>query len=61
MTVKINGKPGLKKLLCAAMVLILAVLPLSVAASAAANTNEPFIFVSGYAGWGQYSEINDTF
>jgi len=61
MIVKNYGKPSLKKLLCVAMVLIFAVLPLSVSVNAAATANEPFIFVSGYAGWGQYSEINDTF
>lgn len=57
--------PVLKKLLCIILVLVLTALPLSTAAGAVgsttAKTNYPFVFVAGYAGWGHYDKINETF
>jgi triacylglycerol esterase/lipase EstA (alpha/beta hydrolase family) len=55
----------LKKWLCVILVLVLTALPLSTAAGAvgstAAKTNYPTVFVAGYAGWGQYDKMNDSF
>ncbi len=55
----------LKKWLCVILVIVLTALPLSPAATAvdgtSAKTNYPYVFVSGYAGWGQYSQINETY
>jgi triacylglycerol esterase/lipase EstA (alpha/beta hydrolase family) len=55
----------LKKWLCVILVLVLTALPLSPAAGAAGSTeakaNYPYVFVAGYAGWGHYDKINETF
>ncbi|MEI6578287.1 MAG: hypothetical protein WCN92_02345 [Eubacteriales bacterium] len=54
----------LKKLLCLVFVLIITVIPAAPFAGAAGKTvkgtSYPYIFVSGYAGWGNYDKFNDT-
>lgn len=54
----------LKKWLCVILVLVLTAMPLSTAAGAVgstAKTNYPTVFVAGYAGWGQYDKMNESF
>lgn len=50
---------------CISFILALAALvtPVTpyVGAVGSAKTNYPFVFVAGYAGWGQYDKINDTY
>lgn len=57
--------PITKKMFCvflAAAVISLSVSPLTGAAGREdTGTNYPYVFVAGYAGWGQYDKINETF
>lgn len=50
-----------KKSICFILVLIMltASATTSVSAADGAKTNYPYVFVSGYAGWGQYDTMND--
>ena len=54
----------LKKVISFFLVLVFTVLPMSTAVNAASNsapTNYPYVFVSGYIGWGQFDKMNDSF